>query len=250
MGINRYTSKCSFLNFPKIILIISLLSIDIFPKDGQVDIRDEFLELDPGVFFYANEKDRFLRPYKNNAYTVESYIKKKIYPVVNHFLEINIKGDLDELSKYIGQDTIQDFARYCKINKIVFKSNEEYRKLLFNDLQSRKYSCGISSYFGLDRIFKVKKENVFFFEKKYYFLVWLYPQYREGENNKGHVWESPPSFDELEHGSSFVMYYMKEPTEIVRRYLFEFRSDTKKYELFQTYPEFTENFVESYTDDL
>lgn len=229
----------------KSIFFFILFIGNAYPKDKAPDIRDKFKEFEPGVYFYVNERDFFLRPYRNDNYTVEKYMREKIVPVVNHFLTINYKGDVAELSNYVGLGTVEDFTKNCKRDKIILSDSDEYKKLLFKNLQTRNYPCGISSYFGLHQLFKVYKEDIFFFETKHYFLVWLYPQYKYGKDKNG-SWETPPSFDELEHGSTFVMYYMKEPNVIVNRYFFKFHADSKKYELFSYYTDFTENIIENF----
>ncbi|TGL09149.1 hypothetical protein EHQ43_01445 [Leptospira bouyouniensis] len=229
-------------------LVLVLLKCQTSWKEGKAPvILAQFQEFQPGLFYYVNENDSFLSPYQNEAYTVKRYMREKIHPVVKDFLNANLAGDIEKLSNYIGEATIEDFSRYCKQNQVMLPSKAEYRKLLFNDLKLRTYSCGISSYFGLYYLFNVKEKDVFFFDRRHYFLVWLYPRYKFRRDNKG-SWESPPSFDELEHGSTFAVYYMKEPTDIVNRYLFEFHPDTKKYELFKYYPGFAENFVDRYRD--
>lgn len=230
-----------------IAIVFVLLHCQTSWKEGKAPmILEQFQEFESGLFYYVNEKDSFLRPYQNEGYTVNRYLREKTHPVVRDFLNANLTGDIETLSNYIGEATIEDFSRYCKQNQVMLSSKAEYRQLLFKDLKSRTYSCDISSYFGLYNLFNVKEKDVFSFDRRHYFLIWLYPRYKEEKDNQGFSWETPPSFDELEHGSTFAMYYMKEPTDIVNRYLFEFHTETKKYELFQYYPAFTENFVERY----
>lgn|GEM_PF-4020392 len=237
-------SKMKNNNDKKFIILFFLLFRSSYAEGNLVDIRDQFTEMESGLYFYVDENDSFLQPYQQNGYTVKKYIREKIFPVVKKFLAFNVSGDLDALSDFIGQNSINSFSVNCKLHKVNLANNEEYKKQFIDDMRTRKYTCNINSYFGLYRFFRVKEENIFFFKKKHYFLVWLYPNYIQGKNMQGQIWERSPSFDQLKDGSTFVMYYMKEPAELIARYYFQFDPKLKKYELLNVYPEYTENFID------